>query len=111
MKKSNGQKTSVMAIILYVAAIIMGLLAVFNAYNAYTYVSGLVAQGMQISEQLVEVTNYYITTITPYVFYGLTLAGLAYIAKKVSGTTETVETVNVVEENLVEEVVEESKED
>lgn len=70
-------------LILSISAMVMGVFAIFNIYTSYMYISNLTKQGFVPSEQITEVINYYLTAVTPYVFYGICLASLGYITQKV----------------------------
>lgn len=81
LKKRN--KTPKATLILNTAAMIMGILAIFNIYKSHMYVSSLIEKGFDPSNEVSEVINYYLTTVTPYVFYGICLVALGYLIKKV----------------------------
>lgn len=80
--KSNVREANLVRLILNIGAVIMGVLAVFNAYVAHKYISGLILNGLKVKEQLTDVINCYATSITPYVFYGLSLFTLSFIVKQ-----------------------------
>lgn len=82
MENIERKKGSAIAVILNCLGIIMMLLAIFSIYNSNKYIEGLVLQGFEPSKQMVQVINYYITSVTPYVFYGICLFVFAYIVKK-----------------------------
>lgn len=77
------RKTSKLIMILNVFGGVMMVFALFNIYTSYKYISGLVVQGFVPSKQMAQVANYYMTSVTPYAFYGICLFALAYIAKRV----------------------------
>ena len=55
----------------------------FTIYKSNTYISSLVVQGFDPSKEIVEVINYYISTVTPFVFYTISLFSLGYVVKKI----------------------------
>lgn len=81
LKKRN--KTPKATLILNTIAMIMGIFAIFNIYKSHMYVSSLIEKGFDPSSEVAEVINYYLTTVTPYVFYGICLVALGYLIKKV----------------------------
>lgn len=91
--KENFKGKRKIVIVLKIMAVIMGMLSIFNLYMANRYIDGLVGQGFKISSQLPEVINSYVTTIAPYVFYGLVLFALAIIIENRS--TRLIEDRNI----------------
>ena len=80
--KSQGKGVCIVTKVLNISAIVMGIFAVFNTYASYKHIADLIKEGLKVKEQLMEVINYYIASIAPYVFYGLVLYGLAIIIKQ-----------------------------
>ncbi|MBU3103653.1 hypothetical protein [Clostridium gasigenes] len=83
MKLQERNKVSKATKILNTMAIIMVIFAIFNIYTSHMYISSLVKQGFDPIKQITEVINYYLNSVTQYVFYGICLAALSYIIKKV----------------------------
>lgn len=75
------KKVQKVTLILNIVAIVMGVFAIFNIYTSHMYILSLVEKGFNPSTQVTEVINYYLTAVTPYVFYGICLAALSYIIK------------------------------
>lgn len=83
MKSIDIKRVPKISIILYSLATIMTICTIFITYKSNVYISGLVEQGFNPSKEIVEVINYYIVTVTPYVFYTICLFTLGYIVNKV----------------------------
>ncbi|NKF06189.1 hypothetical protein J1C67_02415 [Clostridium gasigenes] len=83
MKLQERNKVSKATKILNTMAIIMVIFAIFNIYTSHMYISSLIKQGFDPIKQITEVINYYLNSVTQYVFYGICLAALSYIIKKV----------------------------
>ncbi|MBB6714426.1 hypothetical protein [Clostridium gasigenes] len=83
MKLQERNKVSKATKILNTMAIIMVIFAIFNIYTSHMYISSLIKQGFDPIKQITEVINYYLNSVTQYVFYGICLAVLSYIIKKV----------------------------
>lgn len=123
MKNKNSkqnQKVSKVSILLYVLAVVMFVVALYNVYTCYQYVTSIVEQGFVVSESLEDVINYYLSNVSPYAFYAICLWGLGYMIQKVTylvdhiqlslvanGEEEIITEVKAVE---VDEVVEEETE-
>ncbi|MGL6107026.1 hypothetical protein [Romboutsia sp.] len=84
MKSVDIKKVPKTTIILYSCATLMTLCTIFMIYKSNTYISGLVAQGFDPSKEFVEVINYYLVTVTPFVFYTISLFSLGYIVEKIN---------------------------
>ncbi|MBW6411002.1 hypothetical protein [Clostridium weizhouense] len=80
--KAKIERTFRVTTILNISAIIMGIFAVFNTYAGYKHIKDLVLKGFQIKSQLTEVINYYIASISPYIFYGLALFALSVVIRQ-----------------------------
>ncbi|MBU3089417.1 hypothetical protein KPL42_13045 [Clostridium gasigenes] len=83
MKLQYRNKVSKATQILNTMAIVMVIFAIFNIYTSHMYISSLIKQGFDPIKQITEVINYYLNSVTQYVFYGICLAALSYIIKKV----------------------------
>ena len=77
------QKVSKISAVVYLLALVMIGFAGDQIYACYTYVASIVEQGFVISESLWDVINYYMTNVTPYVFYACCLWGLGFLIQKV----------------------------
>ena len=69
MKKNKFKSVSKVTIGVYVLAVLMGGIALYNVYTCYDYIASIVEQGFVISENLTDVINYYLSNVTPYAFY------------------------------------------
>lgn len=103
MKKNKGKNVSKVTIGVYVLAVLMGGIALYNVYTCYDYIASIVEQGFVVSENLTDVINYYLSNVAPYAFYTICLGVLGYLVQKVNKLVEF-QQVSVVE---VEETIEE----
>lgn len=69
----------------YVFSIIMVVCTSIVAYRSNLYIGNLIKEGLSLKKELIEVINYYISTIVPFLFYTVALFLLAYII----GTNKT----------------------
>lgn len=83
MKPVDIKKVSKITIILYSCATIMAICTMLIIYKSNTYISNLVAQGFDPKNEILEVINYYLITVTPFIFYTVSLFSLGYIVKKI----------------------------
>ncbi|GIM31553.1 hypothetical protein [Paraclostridium bifermentans] len=93
MKSSDIKKVPKLTVILYICAILMALSTIFIIYKSNVYISDLVKEGFDPKKELVEVINYYLVTVTPFVFYTISLITLGYIVKKIYYITEVKEEI------------------
>lgn len=120
MKKGNKQRKNPIIFVLYAMAIIFGIYTIYSVYNSYVYISGLVSQGLVISDELSSVITYYVGTSSPYLFYTIVIASMGYAIDKLNqiflgmNKCEEIEEEIIIEENnndmeedLVESLVEE----
>ena len=78
-------KKSVLPIILYVLAVLIGVYSIFTMYSSYTYILGLVEIGsVVVSEQLTDVISYSVSASLPYIFYAVATGTMGYIISKVN---------------------------
>lgn len=103
MKTKKIKKVSKVAVLLYVLAIVVFGITLYNAYTCTNDIASMVEQGFVVADNLTDVINYYILNVTPYVFYTICLGVLGYIIQKIN-RLEQLKAVGVVE---VEEIVEE----
>ncbi|KKY01468.1 hypothetical protein VN21_08555 [Paraclostridium benzoelyticum] len=109
MKSSDIKKVPKLTVILYICAILMALSTIFIIYKSNVYISDLVKEGFDPKKELVEVINYYLVTVTPFVFYTISLITLGYIVKKIYYITEVKEEIK--EKSIYLERVPENKDD
>lgn len=105
MRKNKFKSVSKVTIGVYVLAVLMGGIALYNVYTCYDYIASIVEQGFVISENLTDVINYYLSNVTPYAFYTICLGVMGYLVQKVSNLVE-LQQLSVVE---IEELIEESE--
>lgn len=77
------EKAPKLTVILYICATLMALSTIFIIYKSNVYISDLVKEGFDPKKELVEVINYYLVTVIPFVFYTISLITLGYIVKKI----------------------------
>ncbi|MGL5346283.1 MAG: hypothetical protein ACRDA3_02945 [Peptostreptococcaceae bacterium] len=101
MRTVEIKKVPKITIVLYICGALMTLCAMFMIYRSNTYISGLVAQGFDASKERGEVINYYLATVTPYIFYTIALFSLGYIVQRIcyliKGQETRIETMDCVE--------------
>ncbi|MGL4796528.1 MAG: hypothetical protein ACRDB0_00035 [Paraclostridium sp.] len=78
------KKFTKISIALYSCSLIMVICTVFIIYKSNTYISSLVSQGFNPSREIAEVINYYLSTVTPFIFYTIVLFALGYIVQKIN---------------------------
>lgn len=88
MKSSDMKKAPKLTVILYICATLMALSTIFIIYKSNVYISDLVKEGFDPKKELVEVINYYVVTVIPFVFYTISLITLGYIVKKIDYITK-----------------------
>ncbi|WP_419742436.1 hypothetical protein [Paraclostridium dentum] len=88
MKSSDIKKSPKLTVILYVCATLMALSTIFIIYKSNVYISDLVKEGFDPKKEIVEVINYYLVTVIPFVFYTISLITLGYIVKKIDYITK-----------------------
>lgn len=103
MMVSEVKNTPKVTFILNICSIIMGVFAIFNIYTSYKHISNLILQGFEPSKQLAEVINYYLISVTPYVFYGICLFLLGFIIKQISYIGNCNEVCGNTEKSVVEQ--------
>lgn len=110
MRLQKRNKIPKATLILNIIAIVMGIFAIFNIYTSHMYLTNLIKQGFDPKDQAAEVINYYLTAVTPYVFYGICLVALGYIIKKVVYLVDT-ESVSQLDKEYLEKASVEKDED
>lgn len=83
MKSSDIKKSPKFTVVLYICATLMAISTIFIIYKSNVYISDLVKEGFDPKKEIVEVINYYLVTVTPFVFYTIALITLGYIVKKI----------------------------
>lgn len=125
MSAVNKKGKNKISIVLYVVSVIVGIYTLFTVYTSYTYISGLVANGLVISDELSNVISYYVQASSPYLFYTIVIWAIGYIINKLdtisyeiktSNNTEIEEDFIITEEVAIEnidneEILEEASED
>lgn len=94
MKKNNRNSKKPVVIALYVVSILFGIYTIFTMYNSYTYISGLVSQGLSISEELLNVIEYFVGNSSPYIFYAIATWGIGYIVNRLNFISEGIKVEN-----------------
>lgn len=77
------KKMNKITIMLYICAILMAVCTIFSIYKANIYIASLISQGFDPTKEMVEVINYYISVVTPFAFYTISLFVLGYIVQKI----------------------------
>lgn len=103
MKLIGKKRISKAVVIFNILAVIMFLISVFTIYKSNSYISGLIEQGFDANSEWIEVFNYYITTVTPYLFYGTVLGGLAYVIQRITYLIDIQNEMRINKEYLKEE--------
>ncbi len=104
MKTKKSKKVSKVAVLLYVFAILVCGITLYNTYTCYDYIASVVEEGFVVADNLTDVINYYISNVIPYVFYTICLGAFGYIIQKVNQFGQ-LQQISAVE---VEEIVEQS---
>ncbi|MGL4449831.1 MAG: hypothetical protein ACRCTZ_01400 [Sarcina sp.] len=81
-------------IMLYIAGVIMGLSTILILYKSNIYIYGLKKEGLDIAKEFIDVVNYYISTLAPFIFYTIVLFTLGYLV----GNSKSNEVENCTEE-------------
>ena len=109
MKKTKSKKVSKAAVTLYAIATVMLGITIYYAYTCCAYVASIVEEGFVISENLTDTINYYLSTLTPYVFYTVCLVAIGYMLQQIKKIS-LLQSVNVEEREVeVEEIVDEDE--
>lgn len=103
--KKNKIKKSKASILLYIFAIISLVCTALSVYDTYNYINQLASYGsINMSTQILEIINYYITTSSQFVFYTVIFASIGHLINKVTVVK------NLIQSNLELTVVENKKE-
>lgn len=71
-------------IFMNLSSFLMGVFTVFNLYSSYKYIKGLTLQGYDVSKNIIDVINYFITAVGPFIFFTISLFVLGVIIKGIS---------------------------
>ena len=109
MNNSNKKIRNPISIVLYVVSALFGIYTILTMYNSYSYITTLTAQGLVISEELLNVISYFVENSAPYIFYAIATWAIGYSINKLNFIAN-----NIVIENNVDSiediVIEESSE-
>lgn len=99
MNNSNKKIRNPISIVLYVVSALFGIYTILTMYNSYSYITTLTAQGLVISEELLNVISYFIENSAPYIFYAIATWAMGYSINKLNFIAN-----NIVIENNVDSI-------
>lgn len=99
MNNSNKKIRNPISIVLYVVSALFGIYTILTMYNSYSYITTLTAQGLVISEELLNVISYFIENSAPYIFYAIATWSMGYSINKLNFIAN-----NIVIENNVDSI-------
>lgn len=99
MNNSNKKNRNPISIVLYVVSALFGIYTILTMYNSYSYITTLTAQGLVISEELLNVISYFIENSAPYIFYAIATWAMGYSINKLNFIAN-----NIVIENNVDSI-------
>lgn len=99
MNNSNKKNRNPISIVLYVVSALFGIYTILTMYNSYTYITTLTAQGLVISEELLNVISYFVENSAPYIFYAIATWAIGYSINKLNFIAN-----NIVIENNVDSI-------
>ena len=99
MNNSNKKIRNPISIVLYVVSALFGIYTILTMYNSYTYITTLTAQGLVISEELLNVISYFVENSAPYIFYAIATWAIGYSINKLNFIAN-----NIVIENNVDSI-------
>lgn len=99
MNNSNKKIRNPISIVLYVVSALFGIYTILTMYNSYTYITTLTAQGLVISEELLNVISYFVENSAPYIFYAIATWAMGYSINKLNFIAN-----NIVIENNVDSI-------
>ena len=99
MNNSNKKIRNPISIVLYVVSALFGIYTILTMYNSYSYITTLTAQGLVISEELLNVISYFIENSAPYIFYAIATWAIGYSINKLNFIAN-----NIVIENNVDSI-------
>lgn len=99
MNNSNKKIRNPISIVLYVVSALFGIYTILTMYNSYSYITTLTAQGLVISEELLNVISYFVENSAPYIFYAIVTWAIGYSINKLNFIAN-----NIVIENNVDSI-------
>lgn len=99
MNNSNKKIKNPISIALYIVSALFGIYTILTMYNSYSYITTLTAQGLVISEELLNVISYFIENSAPYIFYAIATWAIGYSINKLNFIAN-----NIVIENNVDSI-------
>ena len=99
MNNSNKKIKNPISIALYIVSALFGIYTILTMYNSYSYITTLTAQGLVISEELLNVISYFIENSAPYIFYAIATWAMGYSINKLNFIAN-----NIVIENNVDSI-------
>ena len=99
MNNSNKKIKNPISIALYIVSALFGIYTILTMYNSYSYITTLTAQGLVISEELLNVISYFIENSAPYIFYAIATWSMGYSINKLKFIAN-----NIVIENNVDSI-------
>ena len=109
MNNSNKKIRNPISIVLYVVSALFGIYTILTMYNSYSYITTLTAQGLVISEELLNVISYFIENSAPYIFYAIATWAMGYSINKLNFIANNIVTENNVD-SIEDIVIEETSE-
>ena len=109
MNNSNKKNRNPISIVLYVVSALFGIYTILTMYNSYSYITTLTAQGLVISEELLNVISYFIENSAPYIFYAIATWAMGYSINKLNFIANNIVTENNVD-SIEDIVIEETSE-
>ncbi|MBQ3420385.1 MAG: hypothetical protein IJH34_01675 [Romboutsia sp.] len=99
MNNSNKKIKNPISIALYIVSALFGIYTILTIYNSYSYITTLTAQGLVISEELLNVISYFIENSARYIFYAIETWAIGYSINKLHFIAN-----NIVIENNVDSI-------
>ena len=99
MKNCNQKTKNPISIALYIVSALFGIYTILTVYNSYSYITTLTAQGLVISEELLNVISYFVENSAPYIFYAIATWAIGYSINKLNFIAN-----NIVIENNVDSI-------
>ena len=109
MNNSNKKIRNPISIVLYVVSDLFGIYTILTIYNSYSYITTLTAQGLVISEELLNVISYFIENSAPYIFYAIATWAMGYSINKLNFIANKIvieNNVDSIEDIVIEETSE-----
>ena len=109
MNNSNKKIRNPISIVLYVVSALFGIYTILTMYNSYSYITTLTAQGLVISEELLNVISYFIENSAPYIFYAIATWAIGYSINKLNFIANNIviqNNIDSIEDIVIEETSE-----